>query len=801
MAYEHQKIESKWQKTWKKSLCFNVEVDAKKKKFYGLAMFPYPSGNGLHMGHLSNYVPLDVICRYKRACGFNVLQPIGYDAFGLPAEQYAIATGTHPEVSTNAAIANFKKQLLSLGLSLDWSREISTCDPKYYKWTQFIFLKLFEKGLAYEKEVLVNWCPKLKTVLANEEVIDGKSERGSHSIVRVPMKQWVLKITDYAERLLQDLDKINWPQQTKDMQAHWIGKSTGANIQFSCNDKVIQVFTTRADTLWGATYLALSPEHPLTLNIVKDEQRKAVEAYVSTAKNKSELSRKQAKEKTGVFTGSYGKNPLTGERLPIWIADYVLMDYGLGAIMCVPAHDERDFAFASKYKLPIKSILKEGTVETLPYTGEGKYINSDLINNMSSQKEAAEKVIDCLERKKLGKRKINYKLRDWLFSRQRYWGEPIPMVHYESGESRALDIDELPLELPPTKTFEPTEDGKPPLAALPKFLKYTHPQTGEKGLREVNTMPGSAGSSWYFLRYLDPHNDSEPVNFDKQKYWMPVDMYMGGTEHAVGHLLYARFWQKVLFDCELVSHDEPFASLKHQGVVMGEDGVRMSKSRGNVISPDDFIAEYGADACRLYILFVGPFEKEKILNLKGPASSKKFLDKVFSFYEDRKKIKNMQTSEIPEDLLKLCHQTLKKVSSDFETMQINTAISALMIFTNRLQKESVFPLSILKIMAQMLMPLCPHLSEEMWQLLGQKGLVSTAPWPTYDAQLAVKDEVEIGVQINGKKRDSVILPSGASEKKALLAINNSQILKKYIENKQIVKIIYRENKILNLIVK
>ncbi|MCB9025749.1 MAG: leucine--tRNA ligase [Bdellovibrionaceae bacterium] len=802
MTFNHTKIEKKWQKAWEEAQCFKVELDKSKPKFYALDMFPYPSGKGLHVGHLASYTPTDIVARFKRAKGFNVLHPMGYDSFGLPAEQYAIKTGVHPAETTDKAIQSFRNTLKTLGYSFDWSRELSTCDPKFYKWTQFIFLKLFEKGLAYQKEVPVNWCPALRTVLANEEVVNGRSERGDHPVVRLPMKQWMLKITSYAERLISDLDELDWPEKTKEAQRYWIGKSVGASVQFQVDghsDKTIEVFTTRPDTLYGATFMVLAPEHPFAKEISTKEQMSKVNLYIDQAQKKSEIDRKASTDKTGVFTGSYAVNPVSGEKIPIWLADYVLMDYGTGAIMAVPGHDQRDFDFASHFGLPIQRVLE--SQEPLPFEGEGTLVNSGFLNG-HQKTFAIEKMIEHLEKNKIGKRQINYKLRDWLFSRQRYWGEPFPIVKYKNGELKSIPESELPVLLPNVPDYQPSEEGEPPLARNKEFMNYFNSLTKEEGSRIADTMPGSAGSSWYFLRYCDPKNDQEAFSFEAQDYWMPVDLYVGGPEHTVGHLLYARFWQKVLFDIGLVSHKEPFQKLAHQGTVMGPDGYRMSKSRGNVINPDEIQKEFGADAARMYISFIGPFDKDKPWDPNGIEGIRRFLERVWRLiYDENGNLVVEETEEVSENILRSYHKTIKKVTEDIERLSFNTAISAMMILINDLYKEKVKPKFILKTLSQLMMPFAPHISEEIWQSLGGSGLVSTAAWPEYSNDLAKDDQLEMGVQVNGKMRGTIQVNLETTEVEAISLAKNSTSFLNAIENKTVVKVIYKPGKILNLIVK
>ncbi|MCH2535177.1 MAG: leucine--tRNA ligase [Bdellovibrionales bacterium] len=800
MSYNHNEIDKKWSDHWIKNNSFKAERTSDKPKFYALDMFPYPSGAGLHVGHLASYTPTDIVSRYKRAKGFNVLHPMGYDAFGLPAEQYAIQTGVHPEVTTQKAIENFRSQLQAFGYSFDWAREISTCDPKFYKWTQFIFKKLYEKGLAYQKEVPVNWCPALKTVLANEEVIDGKSERGGHSVIRMPMKQWMLKITAYAERLLNDLDKIDWPDRTKEGQRNWIGKSVGANVQFSVKDHndVIEVFTTRPDTLFGVSFMVLAPEHPLVAKVTSEEQASAVKTYVEESLSKSEVDRKINTEKTGVFTGGYCIHPITGDQVPIWIADYVLMGYGTGAIMAVPAHDERDYEFAQKFDLKILPVFE---AETLPHTEDGTIINSDFLNGMNKE-QAIDKMISHLEEKKLGTKETQYKLRDWLFSRQRYWGEPFPVVHFPKAGLKLVPDDELPVLLPEVADYEPTDQGEPPLARVEDFVNYKDPETGEVGQRDTDTMPGSAGSSWYFLRYTDPTNESAPFDFESQKYWMPVDLYVGGPEHTVGHLLYSRFWQKVLFDAGLVTHDEPFQKLAHQGMILGPDNQKMSKSRGNVGNPDEGKEKFGADAVRMYISFMGPFDRDKPWSTQGVEGVRRFLDRVWRLcFDDGGKDITSQSQEIPEDLLKTYHKTIKKVTEDIEAMSFNTAVSAMMILVNELYKHNLRPKFVLKTLSQLLMPFAPHLAEEIWSKLGGEGLVSLSTWPEFIEELTVDDVITMGVQVTGKMRGTIEVTESTSEEEALDMAKKLTAVSNAIDGKNIVKVIYKPGKILNIIAK
>jgi leucyl-tRNA synthetase len=795
MAYKHLDIEKKWQLAWEKSQTFRAER-SQKPKYYVLDMFPYPSSQGLHVGHPEGYTATDIVSRFKRAKGFNVLHPMGWDAFGLPAEQYAIQTGVHPAKTTSQAMDNFRKQLKSFGFSYDWTREISTCDPKYYKWTQYIFTKLYEKGLAYQTEVPVNWCPALKTVLANEEVVDGKSERGGHDVFRVPMKQWMLKITAYAERLLKDLDTVDWPERTKEAQKNWIGKSEGAKVRFGLDGATgeIEIFTTRPDTLYGATFMVLAPEHPLVDQITSGSSRNAVDEYKKMAGKKSEVDRQAATDKSGVFTGGFALHPLTKKKIPIWIADYVLMGYGTGAIMAVPGHDERDFEFATKYALPIVRVIEGGE---LPFTGEGQMVNSEFLNSLNSQ-VAIKKMIQKLESEKLGTGNVQYRLRDWLFSRQRYWGEPFPVVHYPEKGIKMVPEGELPVLLPSVPDYEPSDTGESPLAKIKEWV-----QRPDGGRRETDTMPGSAGSSWYFLRYTDPNNDSMPFSFDDQNYWMPVDLYLGGAEHTVGHLLYARFWQKVLFDVGLVSHAEPFQKLIHQGMILGADGEKMSKSRGNVVNPDTVIQEHGADSLRIFLMFMGPLDRDKPWSDTGIQGTRRFLDRVWRlcFSDESGEEVVAQDVAISEDINKVLHKTIKKVTEDIEGLNFNTAISQMMILVNELYRAEIKPKSVLLTLSQLLMPFAPHLSEEIWTKLGGKDFVSQAPWPTFDPALTKDDVVTIGVQVNGKMRGTINTTEATSQEEALKLANSIDAVAKALTGVQVKQVIYKAGRILNIIAK
>ncbi|MBC9709324.1 MAG: leucine--tRNA ligase, partial [Enterococcus sp.] len=711
MSYNHKEIEKKWQKYWAKTNTFNTHDDPEKPKFYALDMFPYPSGQGLHVGHPEGYTATDILSRVKRSQGYNVLHPMGWDAFGLPAEQYALDTGNDPAEFTQKNIETFRRQINSLGFSYDWNREVNTTDPEYYKWTQWIFTKLYEKGLAYEAEVAVNWVPELGTVISNEEVIDGKSERGGYDVVRKPMRQWMLKITAYADRLLDDLELVDWPESIKEMQRNWIGRSVGANIEFKVagTDKSYTVFTTRPDTLFGATYSVLAPELDLVREITTPEQKAAVEAYIEETAKKSDLKRTDlAKEKTGVFTGAYAINPVNGKEIPIWIADYVLASYGTGAIMAVPAHDERDFEFAQTFGLEILPVIEGGDVEKAAYTEDGTHINSEFLDGMNKQ-EAIDKMNEWLEENGVGKKEVSYRLRDWLFSRQRYWGEPIPIIHWEDGTVTAVPEEELPLRLPKTKNIKPSGTGESPLANIEEWVNVVDPVTGKKGRRETNTMPQWAGSSWYYLRYIDPHNKKELADYEKLKRWLPVDIYIGGAEHAVLHLLYARFWHKFLYDIGVVPTKEPFQKLYNQGMILGENNEKMSKSRGNVVNPDDVVETYGADTLRMYEMFMGPLDASIAWSENGLEGSRKFLDRVWRLIVDENnKMRDRITTLNDGKLDKVYHQTVKKVTEDYENLHFNTAISQLMVFINEAYKVDALPYEYIEGFVQLLAPIAPH---------------------------------------------------------------------------------------------
>ena len=792
---DHLKIEPKWQAFWEKNETFKTNVwDFDKPKAYILDMFPYPSGAGLHVGHPEGYTATDIISRMKRMQGYNVLHPMGWDAFGLPAEQYALNTGHHPADFTKKNIETFKSQIKALGLSYDWSKEISTTDPEYYKWTQWIFVQLYNKGLAYVDEIPVNWCPELGTVLANEEVIDGKSERGNFPVYRVPMRQWVLRITEYAERLLEDLDLVEWPVSTKEMQINWIGKSVGANVVFKVDqhDLEFTVFTTRSDTLFGATYCVLAPEHPFVTQITTAEQKADVEAYIQACATKSDLQRTELnKEKTGVFTGAYALNPANQQLVPIWIADYVLASYGTGAIMAVPAHDERDYEFAKKFGLEIVAVLEGGDIENAAFTGDGVHINSDFLNGLN--KEDALKTMNAwLVEHKCGEAKVSYKLRDWLFSRQRYWGEPIPIVLMEDGTKRTVDINELPLELPAVDNYKPSDKGESPLSNAGAWLDVEI--DGIKGKRETNTMPQWAGSCWYYLRYIDPRNDDAIAASELLKHWLPVDLYVGGAEHAVLHLLYARFWHKVLYDIGVVPTKEPFAKLFHQGMILGENGEKMSKSRGNVINPDLIIESHGADSLRVYEMFMGPLEAALPWSNTGLDGTKKWLDRVDRFFSEVAEF----VDENDHGLDKVYHYTVKKVTHDIETLNFNTAVSQMMIFINECFKQGKIYRPYAHGFIQMFSCFAPHLGEELWtQVTGKEG-ISFEAWPTYDEKYLVEDEVELVIQVNGKIRAKLLVAFNAEQ--AAIEEEAKNLVVSFMEGKTLRKVIYVKNKLLNFVV-
>lgn len=798
MPFDHKQIEPKWQKYWDEHKTFKTDCyDDGKPKYYCVDMFPYPSGNGLHVGHPEGYTATDIVSRMKRMQGYNVLHPMGFDSFGLPAEQFAIQTGHHPAEFTKKNIEVFKGQIKSLGFSYDWDREIATSDPEYYKWTQWIFTKLYDAGLAYVDEIPVNWCPELKAVLANEEVIDGKSERGGYPVIRKPMRQWVLKITEYAERLLEDLDDLDWPEATKQMQRNWIGKSVGANVDFRIDgtDKIFTVFTTRCDTLFGATYCVMAPEHPYVAEITTLEQKEAIEAYKEICASKSDLERTELnKDKTGVFTGAYAINPVNGKKIPIWISDYVLASYGTGAIMAVPAHDDRDWEFAKKFGIEIIPVLEGGNIEEAAYTEDGLHINSQWLDGLGKQ-EAIDKMIAWLEENKCGEKKISYKLRDWLFSRQRYWGEPIPIVHMEDGTMRTVPVEELPLELPATKNFQPHDSGESPLANCEDWLEVEI--DGQKGRRETNTMPQWAGSCWYYIRYIDPHNSEVICDPKLLEKWLPVDLYVGGAEHAVLHLLYSRFWHKVLYDAGVVKCKEPWQRLFHQGMILGDNNEKMSKSRGNVVNPDDIVASHGADSLRLYEMFMGPLEAALPWSTNGLDGSRKWLDRVYRLFIEQDKL----SDENDHSLDRVYHQTVKKVTDDFETLGFNTAISQMMIFINECYKAETVYKEYAFNFIKMLSCIAPHICEEMWQMLGHDSSIAYETWPTYDENMLVSETVEMGVQVNGKLRAKIQVTKDTDDEAVKEIAFEQENVKAHTEGKNIVKVIVVKNKIVNIVVK
>lgn len=803
-GYHPQSIEPKWQAYWDEHKTFKTKEEAGQPKFYALDMFPYPSGAGLHVGHPEGYTATDIVSRFKRMKGYNVLHPMGWDAFGLPAEQHALDTGEHPREITVKNINNFRRQIKSLGFSYDWDREISTTDPEYYKWTQWIFIQLYKKGLAYVSEMPVNWCPALGTVLANEEVIDGKSERGGHPVIRKPMRQWVLKITEYAERLLEDLDELDWSESIKDMQRNWIGKSEGAEVVFAIegSDEKLTVFTTRPDTLFGATYAVLAPEHELVDKIVKADQQAAVKAYQEQAARKSDLERTDlAKDKSGVFTGAYAVNPVNGAKIPVWIADYVLAGYGTGAIMAVPGHDERDYEFATKFELPIIEVVQGGDLSKEAYSGDGPHVNSGFLDGLGKE-EGISRMISWLEENGHGQGKVTYRLRDWLFSRQRYWGEPIPILHLEDGTMKTVPEDQLPLVLPETDQIRPSGTGESPLANITEWVNTTDPETGLPARRETNTMPQWAGSCWYYLRFIDPHNDDIFCSLEKQKEWLPVDLYIGGVEHAVLHLLYARFWHKVLYDLGLVATKEPFHKLVNQGMILGTNNEKMSKSRGNVINPDDIVNEFGADTLRIYEMFMGPLEATKPWNTNGVDGAHRFLSRVWRLFvaEDGGLNSKIADTAGSDEFKRTWHKTVKKVTEDMENLRFNTVISQLMIFINEAYKTDVVPREAAESFVQMLSPLAPHLAEELWQRLGHTESITYVPWPSYDEAWTVDAEVEIVVQVNGKiverTKISKDLDQAAMQEHAMSLPNVAAA----VSGKTVRKVIAVPGKLVNIVV-
>ena len=796
--YEHLIVEAKWQKYWKENETFKTDVwDFSKPKFYALDMFPYPSGVGLHAGHPEGYTATDVVSRMKKMQGYNVLHPMGFDSFGLPAEQYAINTGNHPDGFTRKNINTFKNQLEMLGFSYDWSKEISTCDPDFYKWTQWIFKELYKDGLAKKVDMPVNWCEELGTVLANDEVIDGKSERGGYPVIRKNMKQWVIDIPKYAEKLLANLDTLDWPESTKEIQRNWIGKSIGAHVDFKVkdHDDKFTVFTTRCDTLFGATYCVLAPEHDLVKKIMSKEQSDAVLKYIDICSKKSDLERTELnKEKTGVFTGAYAINPVNGKETPIWISDYVLASYGTGAIMAVPAHDERDYAFAKKFGIDIIPVLDGGDITQEAFVGDGPHINSDFLNGLGKE-DAINKMIEYLESKGLGSKKINYRLREWIFARQRYWGEPIPTVTFEDGSTQALPDDQLPIVLPELDDYKPSKSGQSPLANAEDWVNII--VDGKKAVRETSTMPGSAGSSWYFLRYIDPKNDKELADKKLLEHWMPVDLYVGGPEHAVGHLLYSRMWNNYLHEKGIVPCAEPFQKLVHQGMILGSNGIKMGKRFPEyVVDPNVVVKEYGADALRLYEMFMGPLEADKPWDNNGIEGSRKFIDRIWRLYTEDNRISDSEN----KNLEKIYHQTVKKVTEDYEALKFNTAIAAMMIFVNAVYKETVFPREYAEGFVKLLNPLAPHMTEELWStVLGHNPTLANESWPTYDEEKTKDDEITIVIQINGKLRDKVNVSATASKEEIEAAALNTPRVKELLEGLTIRKVIVVPGKLVNIV--
>jgi len=805
--YPYTEIEKKWQAFWDQNKTFRAVEDASvpaDKRLYVLDMFPYPSGAGLHVGHPEGYTATDIWSRFQRHNGYNVLHPMGFDSFGLPAENYAIKTGTHPRVTTEANIATFRRQIKSLGFSYDWDREISTHDEKYYHWTQWIFLQLFKKGLAYEAMMPINWCPSCMTGLANEEVVDGKCDRCGTPVERRNLRQWVLKITAYGDALEDDLALVDWSDSIKLMQKNWIGRSEGANVTFAVDgsDKTFQIYTTRPDTLFGVTYMVLAPDHALVDQITTAGQKAAVEAYQKQARLKSDLERTDlAKDKTGVFTGAYAINPVNGAKVPIWIGDYVLANYGFGAIMAVPAHDERDWAFAAKFGISVVEVISP-TGQPTPgglkevYTGPGKAVNSGEFTGWDSE-PFKKKITAWLEEKKIGTKAVNYKLRDWIFSRQRYWGEPIPVVHCADCGIVPLREDQLPLLLPEVKSYQPTGTGESPLAAIESWVNTTCPHCGKPAKRETNTMPQWAGSCWYYLRYIDPANQTAFADKAKLDYWGNVDLYVGGAEHAVLHLLYSRFWHKVLYDLGLVSTKEPFQRLVNQGMILGENGAKMSKSSGTAINPDEIVAEYGADTLRAYEMFMGPLQDAKPWNTNGVAGVNRFLNRIWRAAEDLAFTDAAPTA----DQLKILHKTIKKVTHDTQNMNFNTAISAMMVFLNEVTGLAELPKSLWKTFVILLSPYVPHLAEELWERLGEKPSVSKAPWPAYDDALTVDSEIEMVFQINGKIRSKLVVPAGLSGDEMEKLARSDKRITELTAGKEIVKIITVPNKLVNIVVK
>lgn len=793
----HNVIEKKWKKYWEENKTFETDLhDFSKPKYYVLDMFPYPSGAGLHAGHVEGYTATDIIARYKRMRGFNVLHPMGWDAFGLPAEQYAISTGNHPSIFTNENIKVFKGQLNNAGFSFDWDKEISTCDPKYYKWTQWIFKELYKDGLARKVDMPVNWCEELGTVLSNDEVIDGKSERGGYPVIRRNMSQWVIDMPAYAEKLLEGLEEIDWPESTKEMQRNWIGKSTGAKVTFKVDgtDKYFEVFTTRPDTLFGATYCVLSPEHSLVDEITKKDQKEEINNYKKISASKSELERTSlSKEKTGAFTGSYAINPVNNKKIPIWISDYVLSTYGTGAIMAVPAHDDRDYEFAKKYRLEIIQVLEGENIEEKAYTGDGIHINSSFLDGLNKE-EAIDKIIKYLEEKNIGKKEVNYRLRDWIFARQRYWGEPIPIIHLENNKDVVLSDEELPLILPVLNDYKP-EGNTSPLEKAHDWVEVE--VNGIKGKRETSTMPGSAGSSWYYMRYIDPHNDNAFADSKLLKHWLPVDLYIGGPEHTGGHLLYSRMWNRYLYDKGLSPVKEPFKKLFHQGMILGANGIKMGKRYPEfVVNPNEIIKTYGADTLRLYEMFMGPLEADKPWSDTGCEASRKFIERVWRIFTEDK-VKDVENTNLD----KIYNQTVKKVTEDFEELKFNTAISQIMIFVNAIYKEKVLPLKYAESLVKLLNPICPFMTEEIWSMLGHTDTIAYEKWPEYDPSKLKEDKIKLPVSVNGKLRGNIEIDENLSKEEILKLAKQEENVSKYLDNHEIVKEIYVPNKILNIVIK
>ncbi|MCA9320012.1 MAG: leucine--tRNA ligase [Planctomycetes bacterium] len=805
MTYDPSTIEPRWQAVWKNQGTFRTDTRSAKPKYYVLDMFPYPSGAGLHVGHVEGYTASDIVARHKRMQGFEVLHPMGWDAFGLPAEQYAIQMGVHPRESTKSNVDNFREQLQLLGFSYDWNREIGTYDPSFYHWTQWIFLKLMEKGLAYQTEMPVNWCPTLGTVLANDEVIDGKSERGGHPVVRRPMRQWMLKITEYADRLLEGLDTIDFPESIKSMQRDRIGRSEGADASFCVqgSEDRVEVFTTRPDTMFGATFCVLAPEHDLVARVTTKEQQAEVQAYVDAAARKSEIDRSGPEAgKSGVFTGAYAINPATNRPVPIWVADYVLMGYGTGAIMCVPGHDERDWAFAKKFDLPIIEVVQGGNVEEAAWSGEGPHVHSGFLDGMS--KDAAIQAMNAwLEERSLGRSVVRYRLRDWVFARQRYWGEPIPVIHGPDGRYHPMPESELPLELPDVANYAPSGTGESPLASAGEWLQATVPGTGEEGRRETDTMPGSAGSSWYFLRFIDPDNGQTFCDPELSARWMPVDLYLGGAEHAVGHLLYSRFWTKFLYDLGLCSVEEPFARLVNQGMILGEDNRKMSKRYGNVVNPTDVVRDYGADALRVYEMFMGPIEAEKPWNTQGVDGIRRFLSRVWRlwFDEEGQVLPAVVDVAPADDELKILHRTIEKVAQDTDSLRFNTAIAQMMVFTNEMTKREQRSRAALEPFCLLLAPYAPHLAEEIWHRLGHEDTLAFEAFPVADPKWLVDDTIEVPVQINGKLRSILLLPAEVDQEAASEAAFADEKVAAQLEGKTVVKVVYVKGRLLNIVVR